>query len=87
MQEFYYAQIDENHVCFGISSLSGEVNSDNMIRLQEYDISLLGKKYKDGKWIEVPQNNNPLPLSETEQAIHETAVNTEYLVALADLGL
>lgn len=87
MQEFYYAQIDENNICYNVSSLSGEINSDNMIRLSDYDISLLGKKYDNEKWIEVPQSNDPLPLSDMEQAIQETAVNTEYLVTLADLGL
>lgn len=84
---YFYAQIDSNNICYVISNLSGEVKSNDMIRLSEYDISLLGKKYDNGKWIEIEETKEEIPLSDMEQTIQETAVNTEYLVALADLGL
>lgn len=37
-------------------------------------------------WVKIADFEEPT-LSETEQAILETAINTEYLVCLADLGL
>ena len=42
---FNYAQIDENGIVIGVSSLSGEMISDRMIKLDSYDLSLLGQRY------------------------------------------
>ena len=50
---YHYAQIDSGGICFAISELSGEVNVDDMIRVKSYDVSLLGKQYVDGEWIDV----------------------------------
>ncbi len=47
---FYYAQIDEGSICIGVSQLSGVVTADNMILLETYDVSLLGKRYNNGAW-------------------------------------
>ena len=52
---YFYAQIDENNICIAVSDLSGKVTADNMLRLETYDTSLLGKKYNNGVWKEVPQ--------------------------------
>lgn len=91
----FYAQIDENNICIVVSNLSGEVIADNLIQLETYDISILGKRYNNGEWEEVPQPE-PEPtqldkieemLKEQESSILDTAVNAEYLVCLADLGL
>jgi hypothetical protein len=43
-----YAQLDQNDICVGISDLSGVVEADNMILLDNYDLNLLGKKYNRG---------------------------------------
>ncbi len=60
-----YAQLNEENICIGISELSGEVEGDNMILLDNYDISLLGKKYNDGSWEEIekelPKEAEPEP--------------------------
>ena len=61
-----YAQIDENGICFADSYLSGEVNANDMILLNETDVSPLGKKYDNGAWIEVEQVQLPEPESDTE---------------------
>ena len=53
--KYYYAQIDENNICIAVSDLTGKVTADNMLRLEIYDTSLLGKKYNNGVWEEVPQ--------------------------------
>ena len=49
---YYYAQLDEDHVCVGVSSLSGEVEAAHMIRLTEaeYLQNLLRRRYTNGKW-------------------------------------
>lgn len=42
---FNYAQLDENDVVICVSFLSGEVISDRMIKLDLYDLSLIGSHY------------------------------------------
>lgn len=85
---WYYAQIDENNICVGISDLSGEVNAPDMIKIDNYNEALLGKKYNNSVWEEVPKPEpKPVPLTEQQQAVFDTAINTEYLVCLADLGI
>ena len=61
-----YAQIDGNGICFADSYLSGEVNANDMIPLDENVISTLGKKYCNGEWQEVEQLQLPEPESDTE---------------------
>ncbi len=60
-----YAQLNEENICVGVSELSGEVEGDNMVLLDNYDISLLGKKYNDGSWKEIekelPKEVEPEP--------------------------
>lgn len=51
----YYAQLDENNICIGVSQLSGGVNLSSMILLEIHDASLLGKRYNNGAWEEVAQ--------------------------------
>lgn len=58
---YSYAELDENNICKAVSDLSGEVIKDTMIPLETYDTSLLGMKYVDGVWEEVPQEPTPEP--------------------------
>ena len=81
----FYAQVNEENICIAVSRLSGEVAGANLIALSSFDSSLIGKKYENGAWTEQPQ---PTPaLSETEQAVLDTAVDVEYLVCLKDMDL
>lgn len=83
---FRYAQINEDGIVVSNSYLSGEVEADNMIPISE-DFDLSNKRYIDGSWVEYTPEPQPEPeLSETERAILETQVNTEYLVALSELA-
>lgn len=68
-----YAQLDNNNICIGISQLSGEVQSENMLQIEHYDTTLLGKKYENGKWIELPKP--PVELTEEELIIAQTLIN------------
>lgn len=52
---FYYAQLNEENICVGVSQLSGKVNKSSLILLSEFDTSLMGKKYNNGAWEEVEQ--------------------------------
>ena len=58
MNQFLYAQLDQDDVCIGISQLSGEVTKPNMIPLAEaeYSMDLIGRAYKDGSWGERPED-------------------------------
>lgn len=45
MEIFIYAQLDSENYCIGISQLSGEVIQDNLVQLEEYDSSYMGRLY------------------------------------------
>jgi 1-aminocyclopropane-1-carboxylate deaminase/D-cysteine desulfhydrase-like pyridoxal-dependent ACC family enzyme len=47
---FYYAQLNENNICVGISSLKGEVHTENMVRIQEYSEDYFWRKHENGVW-------------------------------------
>lgn len=49
----FFAQLNDENICVGISDLSGEVVSKNMIKIDEFDVTLLGKKYNNGSWEKV----------------------------------
>lgn len=43
---FNYAQLDQDSITIGVSSLSGEPKeSSTLIKIDQYDTALLGKKY------------------------------------------
>lgn len=50
---FYYAQVNEEKICFSVSQLAGEVMREDMIRLEDYDVSLLGKRWDGENWLDV----------------------------------
>lgn len=52
-RRYYYAQLNTEGICCAVSDLSGQVEGENMIPLESYDISVLGKKYVNGVWEEV----------------------------------
>lgn len=81
-----YAQIDSNGIVIGDSQLSSEVNHPNMIPISD-DFDTTNKKYVNGEWVEYIPEPVTESLIDTQQTILETAINTDYLVCLADLGL
>ena len=58
-QVYFYAQIDDDGICCGVSQLSGIVEHDNMIQLESYDMSLMGKLWTGTEWIENPNPPEP----------------------------
>lgn len=47
---YCYAQLNENNICIGISQLSGEVQVENMVRIDTADTDYLWRKYENGQW-------------------------------------
>lgn len=71
-----YAQLDSTNVCIGISQLSGEVQSEDMIKIDSYDTSFLGKKYNNGLWEEVLQNiPNSIKIEPSNSDVLQTVNN------------
>ena len=68
-QPFYYAQIDDDGICCGVSQLSGIVEHDNMIQLESYDMSLMGKLWTGTEWVENP--NPPEPPEPTTEPTNQ----------------
>lgn len=66
---YYYAQIDDDGICCGVSQLSGIVEHDNMIQLESYDMSLMGKLWTGTEWIENP--NPPEPVEPTTEPTNQ----------------
>jgi len=50
-----YAQLNENNIVTSVSQLSGEVNKPDMIKTEFYDITMVGKKYVDGEFVELTE--------------------------------
>lgn len=71
----YYAQLNEDRICVGISELSSEIIDENMIQINEFDITLLNKRYMNGEWIKVEYTSELLSTPEpTQLDIIEEAV-------------
>ena len=70
-----YAQIDsKTGMVISDSYLSGEVEAENMIQIEE-GFDLTNKRYIDGNWIEyVPESN------ETENSKNETEISDAELI-------
>lgn len=68
-----YAQINKDGICFADSMLAEEFIADDMILLTENEPSPLGKKYNNGKWIEIKQETASQPLSDTEMIMQSLA--------------
>ena len=78
-QPYYYAQIDDDGICCGVSQLSGIVEHDNMIQLESYDMSLMGKLWTGTEWVE-----NPNPPEPVEPATEPT--NQDIMDKLNDMS-
>lgn len=79
---FHYIQIDENGIPVADSLLSGEVISDNMIRVAE-DFNPDGKKYENGEWVDYENPNKDI-MSEEEQTELEKTLNIAYMTDLLE---
>lgn len=86
----FYAQINENKICTGISQLSGEVIQADMIEIPSADNTYLWKKYENGAWgTGTFEPQSTAPISEFEElkakntALQADLTNTK--LAMAEL--
>lgn len=68
-QIYYYAQINDDNICCGVSQLCGIVEHDNMIQLESYDMSLMCKLWTGTEWVENP--NPPEPVEPTTEPTNQ----------------
>ena len=78
---FNYAQLDERDYCIGISTLSGEVLQDDMILIDEEDMSYIRRKYDraQNRWTDeyfIPDPIEPI-ISEHELITKEISYSVE----------
>jgi hypothetical protein len=52
---FYYAQINDDFICFAVTQTAGLISQPDMIPITSYDISLLGKIWTNGEWLDPPE--------------------------------
>jgi len=60
---YFYAQLNENNICIGVSQLSGPVQANNMVEVPSFDLDCVWRKYENGQWSEEkyePQSTGPL---------------------------
>jgi hypothetical protein len=82
---YRYAQIDNQGVCVGVSSLSGPLDHLSLIRLAEGQDVQLGDVYKDGKWTRPTKPNVPgpnVPGPSLDEVIRELQSTREMNVAV-----
>lgn len=51
----YYAQIDENGICFAVTETAGQIDQPDMIEIETFDEGLLGMKRVGDTWETVPE--------------------------------
>ncbi|TKI53551.1 hypothetical protein FC756_23275 [Lysinibacillus mangiferihumi] len=87
---FIYAQLNNEDIVVGISQLSGKVDNDNMILINDLKV-VMGSTYnrQTGEFtppvISEPTPNEPQPTLEEMQA--QTLLNTEVLIAMKNIGV
>ena len=74
-----YAILNEKNICVMLSS-----PKDGYTNFVETNLDVLGRQYIDGKWVDVQSEPQ---LTETEQAILDTAINVDYLVCMKELEI
>lgn len=93
MENYFYAQLSTENVCVCISSLSGEMLHDFMIRIDSMNYELLGMRYNSTMktWELVEPTQLPLHASTQLDRIEElqlnAAVTNEYIACLLELGI
>ena len=50
---YWYAMLDEDDVCVDLWYCPGRVVDENLVLLEFEDRTVIGKRYENGKWVEV----------------------------------
>ncbi|MCS1392964.1 hypothetical protein NXZ77_15410 [Lysinibacillus boronitolerans] len=87
---FKYAQLDSNNVVKGISLLSGEIVAEDMILINDMDVVLYSIYNPETGEFKAPVIPDPTPVEPTptvEEMQAQTLINTEYLIAMNEMGI
>lgn len=77
---YTYALLDVNNICTGFVEISKKIIKVGYLLVEQRDTSLIGKVWNGESWTDGE-------LTDAQQAALDTAVNVDYLVCLADLGV
>lgn len=51
----YYAQINQERIAYAVTEAAGQIDAPNMIALESFDTSVIGKRHTEqGAWEDVP---------------------------------
>lgn len=79
----FYAQINESNICVAVSNLTEKVQDTRLIPIGFMDVGLIGKKYENGEWVEVPipepQSTQGDRIEEKLNMLLEGTVSKEYM--------
>ncbi len=56
---YYYAQTNQDSICYAILQTYAEIVQADMIQLNSYDESVLGKRWTGTTWEDVPPPPEP----------------------------
>ena len=80
----FYAQLNENGVCVGITETKSVINNSSMIKIDTFDTDKLNRKYEGGTWSEIKYDaETVVAINEIEKLKQE---NLELKLALAELA-
>lgn len=78
----FYAQINESNICVAVSNLTEKVQDTRLIPIGFMDVGLIGKKYENGGWVEVPIPEPPI--SETDKKLLKIQATVDYLAMMTE---
>lgn len=73
----FYAQLNDNNICIAVSQLTNEVSASNLIRLNGFDATLIGKKYNNGMWEDAEIVNEPVEILDSEVVRAQILLNQQ----------
>jgi hypothetical protein len=73
----FYAQLNQENICIGISQLKGEVENPQLIPLKDWDTTLLGKEYRGETWVNPPSAEDENNFFSTEEILMQTLTDIE----------
>ena len=63
----FYAEINQDNICFALLETDNEINKPTMIQIEGMNTNVLGRKYENGEWIDVEPE--PVTTEPNEQEI------------------
>lgn len=73
----FYAQLNAEDIVIAVTQTSGEIDDPKMIALDNYDTSVLGKRWTGTHWESVPQPEATLPRHITKRAFRARFTKSE----------